>query len=583
MKADALKRKYIRFFEEKGHKEIINASIIPENDPTVLFTTAGMHPLVPFLIGQKHPLGKRLVNVQRCLRTDDIDEVGDAFHLTFFEMLGNWSLGNYFKKEAIEYAYEFLTEKDWLGLDPEKLYITVFEGDADASKDDESVKIWKKVGISKKRIYYNPKKDNWWGPAGLTGPCGPCSEIFFDTGKKGCSKDCKPGCNCGKYNEIWNLVFMEYNKTKQGTYEKLKQQNVDTGMGVERTAAVLQGKDNNYETELFMPLLNKIRKTSEKENQISERIITDHVRSVVFVLGDDMAITPSNLGHGYVVRRLIRRALRHARQIGLKTSLTEFAEMVIKEYGKEYNELEKNKKFILDEIKKEEERFTQTLSKGIKHFKELKPENKTINGKEAFLLFQSYGFPIEITEELAKEKDWEVDRKGFEEEYKKHQELSRKSTEGIFKSGLADHSDVAIKYHTATHLLHQALRIVLGDHVKQKGSNITTDRLRFDFSHKEKLTPEQLKQTEDIVNEKIKQALDVEHSEISVDEAKKSGAHGLFDKKYGDTVSVYSIGDFSKEICSGPHVKNTSELGHFKITKEESISAGVRRIKAILE
>ncbi len=580
MEAEELKRKYIKFFEEKDHKFIPSYSLIPENDPTVLFTTAGMHPLVPFLLGQKHPLGKRIVDVQKCLRTDDINDVGDPFHNTFFEMLGNWSFGDYFKKEAIEWSLEFMTKG--LGLDKERINVTVFAGDSDAPKDEESAKAWMKLGVPKERLFYNPKKDNWWGPSGLTGPCGPCTEMFFDIGKKKCSKNCKPGCNCGKYFEIWNDVFMEYNKTKDGRYELLKQKNVDTGMGLERTTAVLQKKESVYETELFLPIIKKIRELSENEDTKSERIIADHMRAVVFVLGDDRAITPSNLGHGYIVRRLLRRSIRHSMLLGMKDGITQLAGLIIEMYS-HYPELKKHRDFIIDEIEKEEERFRKTLDKGMKHFSRLAPKNKIISGRDAFLLFQSYGFPIEMTEELAKEKGWTVDKKEFENEFEKHQELSRKSTEGIFKSGLADHSNTAVKYHTATHLLHEALRIVLGPHVKQRGSNITAERLRFDFSHKEKMTKEQLKKVEELVNKIIESGLDVSCDEMTPEAAKNQGALGFFESKYGEHVSVYTIGDFSKEICSGPHVKNTKELGKFRIIKEEAVSAGVRRIRAVLE
>ena len=581
MKAEELKEKYIKFFKKKKHKLIPSASLIPENDPTVLFTTAGMHPLVPFLLGQKHPLGKRIVNVQKCLRTDDINDVGDPFHNTFFEMLGNWSFGDYFKKEAIEWSFEFLT-KD-LGIKEDKLNVTIFAGDKDAPRDEESANTWIKLGIPKERVYYNGKKDNWWGPAGLTGPCGPCTEIFFDSSKKKCSANCKPGCNCGKYFEIWNDVFMEYNKNKNGKYELLKQKNVDTGMGVERTAAVLQGKKNVYQTELFLPIIERIQELAINTNEKSERIIADHMRAVVFVLGDNKAITPSNLGHGYIVRRLLRRAIRHALLLDMKEkAISQIADLIIDMYSYD-KELKKNKAFIKDEIRKEEDRFKKTINKGIRHFNKLETKNNIVSGKDAFLLFQSYGFPIEMTEELASEKNWKVDRKGFEKEFEKHQELSRKSTEGIFKSGLADHSDIAIRYHTATHLLHEALRKVLGEHVEQRGSNITAERLRFDFSHKEKMTPEQINKVEELVNKQIKAALPVNYKKMSPEDAKKKGALGFFDSKYGDNVFVYSIGNFSKEICAGPHVKNTKELGKFRIIKEESVSAGVRRIKAILE
>jgi alanyl-tRNA synthetase len=582
MQAKELKKKYIKFFETRDHRAISSASIIPENDPTVLFTTAGMHPLVPFLLGQKHPQGSRLVDVQKCMRTDDIDDVGDNFHNTFFEMLGNWSLGDYFKKESIAWSYEFLTGKQCLNLDKDKLSVTVFAGDDDAPRDGESAKLWMEMGIPKERIYFLPKKDNWWGPAGETGPCGPDTEIFFDTGKEKCSKDCKPGCGCGKYVEIWNNVFMEYNKTKNG-YEPLNQRNVDTGMGVERTTAVLQGKDNIYETELFLPLIKEIRNASGRENMVSERVIADHMRAAVFILGDHKGISPSNLGHGYVLRRLIRRAIRHARQLGLETGfITGLAELVIGMYKEETPYLEENRDFIISELQKEEEKFRKTIELGLSYFSKLSA-CKVISGKDAFLLFQSYGFPIEMTRELAKENNLSVNEKGFEEEFAKHQELSRKGSEAIFKSGLQDHSDISVKYHTATHLLHQSLRTVLGESVKQRGSNITPERLRFDFSFDRKMSQEELKAVEELVNQKITESLVVECRKMSPDEAKKSGAMGLFDHKYGEMVTVYNIHGFSKEICTGPHVKNTLELGKFRIVKEEAVAAGVRRIKAVLE
>lgn len=579
MLADELKKKYIEFFREKSHAIIESSSLIPENDPTVLFTTAGMHPLVPFLLGQKHPLGKRLVDIQKCLRTDDIDEVGDAFHLTFFQMLGNWSLGDYFKKEAIEWSFEFLTKV--LGIAENKISVSVFAGDDDAPRDEESANMWLSVGIPEERIFYFSKKENWWGPAGNTGPCGPCTEMFFDTGKKECSENCDPSCSCGKYAEIWNDVFMEYNKKEDGAYEKLKQRNVDTGMGLERTLAVLSGKDNVYETELFDPIIKNIRKISETVNVKSERIIADHLRAATFVLAEN--IRPSNVEHGYILRRLIRRAIRHGRLLGIKENFTKnISEVIIDIYSKNYSELRKNKNFILDEMKKEENRFSEVIEKGLKYFSRLKLTDGKISGKDAFLLFQSFGLPIEVTKELAAEKGWLVDEMRFEEEYKKHQDTSRKNI-GSFRSGLQDHGQQSVRYHTATHLLHQALRTVLGNHVLQKGSNITPDRLRFDFSHPKKMTEEEIKKTEDLVNEIIKASVPVKREEMSPEEAKNLGAIGLFGEKYGSRISVYSVGNFSKEICTGPHVNNTSELGHFKIIKEEAVSAGVRRIKAILE
>lgn len=582
MKARELKKKYIEFFKKKGHKEIASASLIPENDPTVLFTTAGMHPLVPYLLGQPHPLGKRLVNVQKCLRTDDIEDVGDNFHNTFFEMLGNWSLGDYFKKEAIEWSFEFLTAKEWLGIEPERLFFTVFAGDKDAPPDTESANIWIGLGIPKERIFYLPKKDNWWGPAGETGPCGPDTEIFFDTGKEKCSGECMPGCGCGKFVEIWNNVFMEYNKTKDG-FEKLKQKNVDTGMGVERTTAVLQGKDNVYETELFSSLMALIKREAKSPDIRLERILADHMRAAVFILGDRKKIAPSNVGRGYVLRRLIRRSIRTSKQLGLSIDfLNKIAKEIIEIYAIDYPELEENRDFIIQEISKEEAKFCKTLELGLSYLRKLKPIDGKISGKDAFLLFQSYGFPLEMTKEIAAEKGVEVDEAGFREELNKHQEISRQGSQGIFKSGLQDHSTISIRYHTATHLIHAALREVLGKEVEQKGSNITPERLRFDFSYPRKLSPEEIKRVEEIVNKKIEEAIPVKCDEMSPEEALAGGAIGLFGERYREKVTVYTIGNFSKEICTGPHVKNTSEIGKLKIIKEEAVAAGVRRIKAVL-
>jgi len=575
---------YLDFFKSKGHAIIPGASLVPENDPTVLFTTAGMHPLIPFLMGHPHPLGKRLADVQKCIRTGDIEEVGDAHHLTFFEMLGNWSLGDYFKKEAIEWSFEFLTSKKWLGLPVEKLSVTVFAGDADAPKDEESAKIWQSLGIPKERIFYLPKAENWWGPAGLTGPCGPDTEMFIDTGKKACSKKCKPGCGCGKYFEVWNDVFMQYNKTKEGKYELLKQKNVDTGMGVERTVAMLTGKKTVYETEAFVPIIDRIKKIAKlnEDSEKSVRIISDHIKASTLILGD--GVLPSNLDRGYVLRRLIRKAIRHGRLIGINENFTsEIAETVIKVYKTDYPELESNKKIIIEEMDKEETRFREVLEKGMREFEKIAEKGKEISGSDAFMLYQSYGFPIEMTRELAKEKMIKLDEKGFEKEFQEHQEKSRTATEGMFKSGLADHGEKTTRLHTATHLLNQALRDVFKQNVQQKGSNITAERLRFDFNFDRKLTDEELKKVEEIVNKKIKEKLPIKREEMTVDEAKKKGAQAVFTSKYGEKVSVYSIGNYSTEICAGPHVKNISELGKFKIIKEESIAAGVRRIKAILE
>ena len=589
--AEQLKQLYLQFFKENNHAVIPSASLIPENDPTVLFTTAGMHPLVPYLLGQPHALGKRLTDVQKCIRTVDIDSVGDAFHLTFFEMLGNWSLGDYFKEGAIKMSHEFLTSPKWLGIDPNKLSVTVFAGDSDAPKDEESARAWQSLGIPKERIYFNPKDDNWWGPAGLTGPCGPCTEMFYDTGKEKCGPNCRPGCSCGKYCEIWNDVFMEYNKTKEGKYELLKQKNVDTGMGTERTSAVLQGKKNVYETDIFIPVMNKIKENSKnKENERSMKIIADHLKAATFILGDDKGIAPSNVDQGYIIRRLIRRSVRHCRLLGIENNFCkDIAEMIIDLYKEDYPELEKNKQFVLNEMDKEEIRFKETLDAGIKFFDRninLNIEKKGISGQDAFLLFQSHGFPLEMTKELIKEKGIQTSAdfdKEFDAEFQKHQELSRLASEKKFKSGLADYQEETIKLHTATHLLHAALRQILGEYVRQKGSNITVERLRFDFSHDKKMTSEELKKVEDLVNEQIKKALPITREEMTLEEARKKGAIAFFDEKYDkEKVSVYTISGFSKEVCSGPHVENTAVLGHFKILKEEASAAGIRRIKAIV-
>lgn len=586
MNSEELKRKYIEFFKSKGHKEITNASLIPENDPTVLFTTAGMHPLVPFLLGQKHPQGKRLVNCQRCLRTTDIDKVGNEMHLSFFEMLGNWSLGDYWKKEAIEWSYEFLTKV--LKINPDKLYVTCFAGDKDAPRDEEAAKIWQEVGIPKERIYFLPKEDNWWGPAGETGPCGPCTEMFIDTGKEPCSKECGPGCSCGKYFEVWNDVFMEYNKTKEGKFEPLKQKNVDTGMGVERTVAMLQGKKSVYDIETMAPILEKIKeiakiKESNEQQLRSLRIITDHLRASVFILGDEKAIVPSNKDQGYILRRFIRRAIRHGKLLGINQNFTEeIAKVIIDINGKSYPLLKQKQSFILEELKKEEDKFRKTLEKGLNQFKKFS-QNKKLSGKDAFLLFQSYGFPIEMTKELCEEQQIALDEKGFYEEFKKHQEISRVGAEKKFKAGLADTTKETTKLHSACHLLLYALRKVLNPNIMQKGSNITAERIRFDFNFDRKLTDEEIKQVEDIVNDIIKQGIKVERKEMPLAEAKKI-AKSEFEYKT-DIVSVYFIGP-SIEICAGPHVSNTAEIGEggkkFKIVEQESVAGGIRRVKAVL-
>ena len=583
-KRQELIKAYIQFFQKRGHREIPSASLIPSNDPTVLFTTAGMHPLVPFLLGQKHPLGKRIVNVQKCVRTGDIEEVGDSVHHTFFEMLGNWSLGDYFKKEAVEMSFEFLTKV--LKIPVEKLAVTCFAGDKDAPKDNEAAEIWKSLGIKEKRIAYLPKNSNWWGPAGETGPCGPDSEMFYYIGKKTPEKF---NSEDEKWVEIWNDVFMQYSKTKDGKFEPLKQKNVDTGMGVERTLAVLNNLNDNYKTSLFMPIIQEIEILSKKKygknknETMAMRIIADHIKAAVFILGDEKGIKPSNIGQGYVLRRLIRRAIRYGRILGIQSPFaSKIAKAVLPVYP-DYQELHRNHKFIIEQLDGEEARFSQTLENGMKKFSEIATD-KIITGKEAFLLFQSYGFPIEMTQELANEKGIKVDLEEYNQEFQRHQDLSRASSAGMFKSGLADDSEMTKKLHTATHLLNEALRQVLKDKsIKQRGSNITPERLRFDFSFSRKLTSGELKQIESLVNEKIGENIAVKREEIPLADAIKSGAQAEFGAKYPELVSVYAIGDFSKEICTGPHVAKTGELGKFKITKEESVAAGIRRIKAVLE
>jgi alanyl-tRNA synthetase len=555
--------KYLEFFKSNGHEEIKNSSLVPENDPTVLFTTAGMHPLVPYLLGEKHPQGKRLVNVQRCIRTGDIEEVGDTCHHTFFEMLGNWSLGDYLKEDAIKWSFEFLTKE--LKLPLKNISISVFSGENNIPKDEKSLKIWKSLGVKDSQIKFLGKEDNWWGPVGNTGPCGPDTEMFY------------------KGLEIWNDVFMEYYKNEKGEYVKAEQKNIDTGMGVERTLAVLNGFEDNYLAEVWQPLTKKIEELSGKNykgNEKSIRIIADHIKASVFIIAD--GVVPSNSERGYVLRRLIRRTIRYGRNLGLENFVSSVAEPVFEIY-RDY-EILKDKKRILQELEKEEKKFLETLDKGMNLFSKMIKGKKEINRKDAFLLYQSYGFPIEMTLELAKEKNVSVDLVGFNQENKKHQELSRTASAGVFKSGLADDSESTTRLHTATHLLNQALRIVLKNpNIHQKGSNITPERARFDFAFDRKLTSEEIKQVEDLVNEIIQKNFDVVCEEMSIEEAKKKGAQGIFDSKYGEKVKVYSVGDFSKEICAGPHVNNTSELGKFKISKEESSSAGVRRIKAVLE
>jgi len=605
MTAKELRQKYLEFFKSKGHAIIPSASLIPENDPTVLFTTAGMHPLVPYLMGEQHPDGRRLVNVQKCIRTTDAEEVGDTTHHTFFEMLGNWSLGDYFKKEAILWSWEFLTSPEWLGLDKEKIAVSVFRGDEDAPFDREAFDIWKKIGLGEKRIAKLPKSENWWGPAGETGPCGPDTEMFYWVGPEAAPEEFK--ADDDRWVEIWNDVFMQYNKLADGKFEPLKQKNVDTGMGLERTLAVINGLDDNYQTELFSNLIFKVERLSGKKyglpaqtgqsDEITKamRIVADHIKAASFIMGDDQGIVPSNVDQGYVVRRLIRRAIRYGKQLGIANVAggwtKDIAKIVVHDYYDIYPELERNVDFVIEEMKGEEMKFIKTLEVGLREFEKLvnskqKTENR-INCKEVFNLYQTYGFPLEMTQELAKEKGMSVDEEGFKKELLKHQELSRTASAGKFKGGLADASEETKKLHTTAHLLLASLRKVLGDHVVQKGSNITAERLRFDFSHSEKLTDEQKQEVERLVNEAIQKDLPVSFKEMPLDEAKAIGAMGVFESKYGAKVKVYTVGEgnniFSREICGGPHIEHTGELGSFKIKKEQSSSAGVRRIKAVLK
>jgi alanyl-tRNA synthetase len=601
MNANELRQKYIDFFKSKGHTQIQGKSLLPDNDPTVLFTTAGMHPLVPYLLGEEHPAGKRLVNFQKCIRTGDIDAVGDFSHLTFFEMLGNWSLGDYFKDGAIRMSYEFLTSPEWLGIPHESLGVTVFEGERSTSipPDDESAEVWRKLGFSDDKISYRSRSDNWWGPAGETGPCGPDSEMFIDMGKEPCGPDCAPGCGCGKWLEIWNDVFMQFNKGADGRYIPLTSKCVDTGMGVERTVTILTGKKSVYDTEIFAPIIAAIEKAvnysygADEEKDRSVRIIADHARSSTFILGDPKAVSPSNVGAGYVLRRLIRRAVRHARKLGREGRfLTEIAAVVVDEFAGPYPELRENSVFIMDELSKEEERFLETLQKGEKEFEKLLPNllkdpKKLMSGRLAFKLYDTYGFPIELTEELANESGLSVNRAEFDEAFKKHQELSRAGGGQVFKGGLVDNSEITTRYHTATHLLQKALQQVLGQHVAQKGSNITAERMRFDFSHPAPMSKNEIEQVEAIVNEQIRRDLPVSMKVMGIDDAKTAGAMALFGEKYEAQVKVYTIGDetlgiFSREVCGGPHVDRTGLIGKFKIQKEQSSSQGVRRIRAVI-
>lgn len=584
MKAIEIRNKYLNFFKEHGHTVIPSAPLIPENDPSVLFTTAGMQPLVPYLLGEPHPAGKRLTDYQKCVRTNDIDEVGDNRHLTYFEMLGNWSLGDYFKEESIQMSYDFLTKE--LGIPAEKLSVTCFAGDEDCARDEVTASCWKKAGIPEERIYYFGKDDNWW-IAGETGPCGPDTEMFYDTGKPKCSEECNPSCGCGKYVEIWNNVFMEFYKDENGKYSKLKQHNVDTGLGLERMAMLLQGKETPFETELFEPIMDKLVELQKVDNIASRRIVAEHLRSSMMIICDGGR--PSNVDRGYILRRLIRRMVRHMNK--LQISLDELVTLIdlnVENLKEMYPALESNKETIKTVIIEEKDKFVKTLVKGEKEFEkevgQVKAQGENIvPGKVVFRLYDTYGFPPEVTEELAVESGMSIDKEEFEKLFKEHQEKSRAGSEQKFKGGLASTGEMETKYHTATHLLNAALKQVLGSHVHQRGSNVTAERMRFDFSHPTKMTDEEKKATEDLVNEWIKEAIPVEHLEMKKDDAIKIGAEAMFIEKYGDIVSVYKIGDKSIELCGGPHVHNTSELGHFKIKKEESSSSGVRRIKAILD
>ena len=648
LSSNDLRALFLKFFQQKRHSVIPSASVIPENDPTVLFTTAGMHPLVPYLLGQKHPQGTRLTDAQKCIRTGDIDEVGDMSHLTFFEMLGNWSLGDYFKDQMIPWSWEFLTSPEWLGIDPDKLAFTVFEGDEDCPRDEEAANLWRKCGVKDDHLFYLPKEHNWWGPAGVTGPCGPDTEMFIIT-KKPCGSYCSPACHCGAYLEIWNDVFMQYNKQKDGSFVPLTQKNVDTGMGLERTICVLNGKKSVYETDAFTGILAKIEElcgkkyTPDDENTRAFRIVADHMRTSTFIIGDPRGIGPSNVGQGYILRRLIRRAVRYGMGLGLQEGFTaEIAKVIIDQYKAVYPELEQNKAFVREQLTLEEGRFARTLKQGEKEFDKvmnnlrrtreamekiladdtlaaaeeavkthvLRPQPdmvsaieavkagdlakvkaecqrihdslNVIDGRSAFKLYDTYGFPIEITKELAAENGLTVDEADFAKRFEQHQATSRSGAEQIFKGGLADHSEQTTCLHTATHLLQAALRKVLGDEVHQKGSNITAERLRFDFTFGRKVTPEELAQVEALVNEAIAAKVPITMEEMTVSEAKAQGAMGLFESKYGEVVRVYTMGPYSKEICGGPHANNTGDLVSFKIIKEEASSAGVRRIKATI-
>ncbi len=587
MTAQELREKYLEFFKQKGHTVIPSASLIPENDPTVLFTTAGMHPLVPYLLGEKHPGGSRVANVQKCIRTGDIDEVGDNTHLTFFEMLGNWSFGDYFKEDAIKWSFEFLTSSDWLNIPLEKLAFTCFAGDDSAPKDDESAKLWMDLGVSEKRIAFLGKEDNWWGPAGKTGPCGPDTEMFYWAGDSEVPEVYDPSDE--QWVEIWNDVFMEYNKNEDGSYSPLEQKNVDTGMGLDRVVAVLNNQKSPFETDLFLPIIKNIEALSGQkyaENKETMRVIADHIRTAVFIIGDQRGVVPSNVDQGYVLRRLIRRAIMHGKKLGIQTAFTsEIAGVVVDLYGNYYSELFDNEKTIYAEHQKEEEKFGKTLEKGLRQFEKVAKRDGKITGDSAFDLFTTHGFPVEVTQEMAAERGIDIDVSDFEEKMQSHKDQSRSGAEKKFAGGLADDSAEVVRLHTATHLLHRALKNVLGDEIEQKGSNITAERLRFDFSYPEKVPADKLQEIEDQINEIIQKDLPVHFEELTPEQAKERGAIGYFDDKYatlGNKLKVYFVGDYSSEICGGPHVERTGELGGLKIAKEQAVSAGVRRIKATI-
>ena len=589
MKISELRSMYLKFFKEKGHSVIASASLFPEDDPSVLFTSAGMHPLVPYLLGQPHPEGIRLTNVQKCIRTTDIEDVGDTTHLTFFEMLGNWSLGDYWKKEAITWSYEFLTSKKWLGFDPNKLSVTIFAGDKDSPRDDEAAEVWRSVGIPDERIYFLGKEDNWW-IAGNSGPCGPCSEMFIEVDEiPKCGPDCRPGCHCGHFVEVWNDVFMMYNKSEDGKYTPLKQQSIDTGMGVERTAAMLQGVPSVFDTEAFIPLIGKIKELSSMEEFSEEedtqiRIIADHVRSAIMIMADDRQIGPSNVEQGYIVRRLLRKAIHSADRLNIGTGfMIELTDIVVDMFNDIYKEVERNQEFIIKNLKAEEEKFRKTLTKALRRFDRIFQESNTITGQDAFLLFTSFGLPLEMTRDLAEERGIAIDMEQFTKQFEEHREKSRTATQGKFKGGLADHSEEITKLHTATHLLQTALRKVLGNEVTQNGSNITDERLRFDFTFSRKLTPDEVEQVEKMINDVIAQDIAVEQSFMKYDDAIAKGALAFFKENYGEEVSVYNIGEFSLELCGGPHVESTAVLGKFRIAKQKKIGAGIVRIRAVLE